>query len=108
MGAAHEVDDPYKVSRITEFFLYKVDIDEQELACNSVACRHTKDFSEFNPDSAYLTGGLDEEIYANKDNFWEIGIWDLKTELLHGLCEVQSRNPCFNWSTPIWITPSLH
>ncbi|CAL4992165.1 unnamed protein product [Urochloa decumbens] len=31
MGAAHEVHDPHKVSRIREFFLYKVDIDKLDL-----------------------------------------------------------------------------
>ncbi|CAL4992168.1 unnamed protein product [Urochloa decumbens] len=121
VGVAHEVDDPYKVSRIMEFFLYKVDIDKQDLVklssigehalflgYNSAVCLHTKDFQELNPDSAYVTDGFDEEMCANKHNFREIGIWDFKTESLHGLGEVQSRNPWLNWPAPIWITPSLH
>ncbi|GJN04486.1 hypothetical protein PR202_ga22036 [Eleusine coracana subsp. coracana] len=94
----HEVDDPYKVSCIKEFFLYKVDYDLQDLVkltsigdhalflgFNSAVCLPTKDFPMLKPDCAYVTDGFYEEICTDKHNMREIGIWDFKSNTLHSL-----------------------
>lgn len=59
------------------------------LGYNYALCLSTKDFPQLSPDSAYVTDGFDEEMCGNKHNLREIGIWDFKTETLHGLGEVQ-------------------
>ncbi|TVU25106.1 hypothetical protein EJB05_27587, partial [Eragrostis curvula] len=120
LEVAHEVEDPYKVSRIKEFFLYKVAYEKQDLVkltsigdhalflgFNSSVCLPTKDFPMLKPDSAYVTDGFDEEMCADKHNMREIGIWDFKSDTLHSFGEVQSHTPWCNWPAPIWITPSL-
>ncbi|EES10017.1 hypothetical protein SORBI_3005G168900 [Sorghum bicolor] len=104
-GVAHEFDDPYLASRL-DSFIHKVDIDKQHrelltsmgdhalfLGYNSAVCLSTKDFPRLSPDSAYVANVFDEEMWGNKHNLREIGIWDFKTETLRGLGEVQSRNP---------------
>jgi hypothetical protein len=85
VGVAHEVDDPYLVSRITESYIHKVDIDKQDrvkltsigdhalfLGYNSAVCLSTKDFPQLSADSAYVTDGFDEEMCGNKHNLREI------------------------------------
>jgi hypothetical protein len=106
-----------------EFWIYKVDTDEQKLVrimsigdhalflgFNSALCLSTKDFPTLRPDCAYLTDDFHEETCTHEHNWREIGIWDFKTKsyTMESLGDVQSLHPWMNWPSPIWVTPSIN